>query len=216
MGFVRRGVDDGGTITLTCAQATCQQAWFVIRHVRLIPAPPIEDSPSALMRFDVQNQGSRQIMDIDVRLILLATASENQEVASPQVLAGPAGGGRPGCTTARAAPPRSPWSVGFSDTRRSGRVMKTYGAAVRALGAIGAVISSRSAESERRCPDGRLRAVRRADVQAAPGKRVNRTPTIDPGPVSISTELAGATRRRRHNVTKRCHRCETPVMMARC
>jgi hypothetical protein len=64
-------------------------AFVIVRHVRLIAAPPIEDLPSALMRFDVQNQGVRPVLDVDVRLILLATSSQNQVPVSPQVLAGP-------------------------------------------------------------------------------------------------------------------------------
>lgn len=61
----------------------------IVRHVRLEPAPPIQGSPSALVRFDVHNQGSRDVADIDVKVFLLATSSEDHAPVSPTVLAGP-------------------------------------------------------------------------------------------------------------------------------
>jgi hypothetical protein len=39
--------------------------------------------------FDVNNHGRRQVTDIDVEVILVATSSEDRTLTSPPVLAGP-------------------------------------------------------------------------------------------------------------------------------
>jgi hypothetical protein len=64
-------------------------AFVIVRHVRLSPALPIGDLPSAVMRFDVQNRGSREVMDIDVKVVLVAASLDDRAPRSPMVLAGP-------------------------------------------------------------------------------------------------------------------------------
>lgn len=59
-----------------------------IRNIKLEPAPPIDQLPSAHVKFELYNDGSDSVTDIVLRLSLIER-SRNHPKTQPTVVAGP-------------------------------------------------------------------------------------------------------------------------------
>jgi hypothetical protein len=60
-----------------------------VQNVRLESAPPIEDSPSVTLKFDVHNEGTATFADLVLTASLVDRSGEDPTAEEPDTIAGP-------------------------------------------------------------------------------------------------------------------------------